>query len=80
MKKKRQVNKSKDKEQVTLKDFLDESLVKQLKEQKEKLKAAEEEKKALEEQKKREERRQREKNKTFEELLQESDLDWRNYK
>jgi len=65
---------------VTLKDMINPELMKQLKEQQEELKAAEDKRKLEEEQKKREERRLREKNKSFEELLQESEMDWRKFK
>jgi hypothetical protein len=65
---------------VTLGDMINLNLVKQLKETQQQLKAEETRKKEEEEQKKREERRLREKNKSFEELLKESNLNWREYK
>lgn len=80
MKKKKQQKNTNANEEVTLKDFLDENLVKKLKEEKKKLEMEEKKKKELEEQRKREEKRWKEKNKSFEELLAESDLDWRQFK
>lgn len=65
---------------VTLGDRINPNLVKQLKETQQQLKAEETRKKEEEEQRKREERRLREKNKSFEELLKESELNWREYK
>lgn len=80
-KKKRAVTqKRKDDQPLTLRDLLSEDLKKELTEQKQQLKAKEERKKEEEEQRKREERRLKEKNKSFEELLQESSLDWKNFK
>lgn len=52
----------------------------QLKGKKQELKAAEDKQKEEDERKKREERRLREKNKSFEELLGESDLNWKEFK
>lgn len=80
-KKKRAVTqKRKEDKPVTLGDLLSEDLKKELTEQKQQLKAKEERKKEEEEQRKREERRLKEKNKSFEELLEESSLDWKNFK
>jgi len=73
MKKKQQEDKA-----PTLKDALGEELLKRLKETKKELEEQEQKQRA--EQKKREERKKREKNKSFEELLKESDLDWRKFK
>jgi hypothetical protein len=70
----------KDDSAVTLKDMINPELVKQLKEQQEQLKADEDRRREEEEQRKREERRLKEKNKSFEELLNESDMNWRNFK
>ncbi|KAB7708849.1 DUF3886 domain-containing protein [Bacillus aerolatus] len=67
-------------DQLTLKDTLNAGVLEQLKEKQKKLKAEEEEKQAAAEQKKREERRQRERNKSFEELLNESSMDWKKFK
>ncbi|MDQ0197415.1 YqkE family protein [Neobacillus ginsengisoli] len=70
----------KDESAVTLKDILNPDLMKQLKEQQEQLKAVEEKRKEEEEQRKREERRLKEKNKSFEELLNESGMNWKEFK
>ncbi|MBB5326293.1 Skp family chaperone for outer membrane proteins [Anoxybacillus tepidamans] len=67
-------------EKITLKDYLDTDLYAKLRAKKSALEAEEKRKKAEEEARKREEQRQREKNKTFEELLNESNLDWRKFK
>lgn len=80
MKKKQSTPNRNEDKPVTLGDMLNQDLVKQLKEQKQQLKAAEEQKKLEEEERKKEERRQREKNKSFEELLNESPMDWKNFK
>jgi len=82
-KQKRQNNQSKPKKEdtaVTLKDLIDPSLMKQLKEQQNQLKAEEEKRNAAEEERKREERRQKEKNKSFEELFNESGMNWKEFK
>ncbi len=73
--KKQRINKN-----PTLKDALDEELIQKLKETKKDLEELERKKKEEEEARKREERRRREKNKSFEELLNESNLDWRQFK
>ncbi len=65
---------------VTLGDMLNEQLAKQLKDKKQELKAAEEEKLKVEEERKKEERRQRDKNKSFEDLLNETPMNWKEYK
>jgi hypothetical protein len=70
----------KDESAVTLKDMINPDLMKQLKEQQEQLKAAEEKRIEEEEQRKREERRLKEKNKSFEELLNESGMNWKEFK
>ncbi|WP_442594696.1 YqkE family protein [Neobacillus sp. D3-1R] len=70
----------KDESAITLGDFLNQDLMKQLKEKQQELKASEEKKLQEEEARKREERRLKEKNKTFEELLNESNTDWRSFK
>ncbi|MBK5442442.1 MULTISPECIES: YqkE family protein [unclassified Peribacillus] len=86
MKKKqsRNQNQSKiqDKESSSLKlgDMLNQDIMSQLRQKQKELNDAEQEKKAAEEEKKREERKRREKNKSFEELLGESNLNWKNYK
>lgn len=81
MKKKQQKAKpKKDDAPVTLKDLINPELMKQLKEQQDQLKAEEEKRKEAEEQRKREERRLKEKNKSFEELLNESGMNWQEFK
>jgi hypothetical protein len=82
-KKSKQKNQSKPKNEeaaVTLKDMINPELIKQLKEQQDQLKAAEERKREEEVQRKREERRLKEKNKSFEELLNESGMNWKEFK
>jgi hypothetical protein len=71
---------NKDESAITLGDMLNQDLMKQLKEKQRELKAEEERRQKEEEQRKREERRLREKNKSFEELLSESNLDWKDFK
>jgi hypothetical protein len=78
--KKRRSETKKDEATVTLKDMLNPELMKQLKSKQEQLKVEEERKKEEEEQRKWEERRLKEKNKSFEELLNESSMDWRKFK
>ncbi len=81
MKKKKQTPAKKQTDKpVTLGDMLNEDLMKKLKDTKQELKAEEELKKEAEEQKKREERRLKEKNKSFEELFNESSMNWKDYK
>ncbi|MDQ0213769.1 DNA-binding protein H-NS [Oikeobacillus pervagus] len=67
-------------ENLTLKDALNSDILEQLKEKQKQLQKEELKRKEEEEEKKREERRQREKNKSFEELLGESNLNWKDYK
>jgi len=81
MKKKQQKTRPKKEDTpVTLKDLMNPELIKQLKEQQEQLKAEDDRKKAEEEERQREERRLREKNKSFEELLNESGMNWKEFK
>ncbi|OIK09479.1 hypothetical protein BIV60_23760 [Bacillus sp. MUM 116] len=80
MKKQPKQKPKKDESVVTLKDMMDPNFLKQLKEQQEQLKIEEENRKAEEEFKKREERRLKEKNKSFEELLNESGMNWKDFK
>lgn len=83
MKKQNKQNKQKQKKEdaaVTLGDMINEDLFKQLKNKQQELKAEEERKKEAEEQEKREERRLKEKNKSFEDLLAESNMDWQQFK
>jgi hypothetical protein len=79
-KQKNQSKPKKDEAAVTLKDIINPDLMKQLKEQQNQLKAAEEKRKEEEERQKREERRLKEKNKSFEELLNESGMNWKEFK
>ena len=79
-KKKQQSAVKKDDQPITLGDMLNNELMTKLKNTKQELKAEEDKKKEEEEQRKREERRLREKNKSFEELLSESNLSWKDYK
>lgn len=65
---------------LTLGDRINQDIMSQLRQKQKELTDAEQIKKEAEEARKREERKQREKNKSFEELLGESNLDWKNYK
>lgn len=65
---------------VKLGDLLNDDLVAKLKSTKKDLRKREKEQIAAEQARKRKEREQREKNKTFEQLLAESDLDWKQFK
>lgn len=65
---------------LTLGDLLGGDVLAQLREKQKELSEVESAKKEAEEAKKKEERRLREKNKSFEELLGESSLDWKKYK
>jgi hypothetical protein len=65
---------------LVVKDRLNDELLMKLKEKKEELMRQEQRRKEEEEARRREEQRKREKQKTFEELLNESNLDWRNFK
>ncbi|MBB3906734.1 chromatin segregation and condensation protein Rec8/ScpA/Scc1 (kleisin family) [Anoxybacillus rupiensis] len=67
-------------EAITLQDRLHVDLYEQLRAKKKSLEEVEQRKKEEEEAQRREEKRQREKQKTFEELLNESNLDWRRFK
>jgi hypothetical protein len=81
MKKKKQHSQpKKDDKPITLGDMLNQDLMKQLKGKKQELKEAEDKQKEEEERKKIEERRLREKNKSFEEMLGESNLNWKEFK
>jgi hypothetical protein len=79
-KQKNQSKPKKDDSAVTLKDLMNPELIKQLKEQQNQLKDEENRRKEEEEQKKREERRLKEKNKSFEDLLNESGMNWKEFK
>ncbi|QQZ10946.1 YqkE family protein [Heyndrickxia vini] len=65
---------------LTLQDTLNQDILLKLKQAQQQLKDEEETKKLKEAERKREERRQKEKNKSFEELLNESSMDWKKYK
>jgi FtsZ-binding cell division protein ZapB len=65
---------------ATLGDLLNKDLVNELKEKKKELEHQEAQKIQAQEEKKREERRLKEKNKSFEELLNESDVNWKDFK
>ncbi|MGE6375257.1 YqkE family protein [Peribacillus muralis] len=73
-------NQEKDSSSLKLGDMLNQDIMSQLRQKQKELNEAEVEKKAAEEEKKRAERKRREKNKSFEELLGESNLNWKNYK
>jgi len=78
--KKKQVKKAAADKPVTLGDMLNTDLVNELKNRKKEMEKQEQEKKLAEEERKREERRLKEKNKSFEELLNESDFNWKDFK
>lgn len=63
-----------------LQDMLDSDIFKKLQAKKQELKKEEQVKQEEAEKKKIKERKEREKNKSFEELLNESSIDWKNYK
>ncbi|MEH7381815.1 YqkE family protein [Bacillus sp. JJ1533] len=73
------VKKQKD-EKLSLGDLLNDDIVSKLKNTQQMLKAQEQKKQEEELEKQRKERRQREKNKSFEELLKESNLKWSDFK
>ncbi len=74
-------SKKQDKEDsLKLGDLINQDIMSQLRQKQKELTDAEQAKKEAEEARKREERKQREKNKSFEELLGESDLNWKNFK
>ncbi|PGT83728.1 MULTISPECIES: YqkE family protein [Bacillaceae] len=72
--------KKKDDQAVSLSDHLNNDLLEQLKAVKKDLTKEHEEKEAALERKRIEERKQREKNKSFEELFNESSLSWKEFK
>lgn len=76
----RRSNEGSDNRKVTLGDMLNEEMVEQLKHAKKNLSKQEKERKEAAEEQKRQERREREKNKSFEQLLSESELDWKKFK
>jgi Protein of unknown function (DUF3886) len=69
-----------EKETISLGDQLNSVLLQQLKDKKKQLAAGEEKRKEEEVARKKEEARQREKNKSFEELFNESSLSWKQFK
>jgi hypothetical protein len=73
-------SKKKDDQSVLVSDHLNSKLLEQLKAVKKGLTQEQEERQAALERQKLEERKQREKNKSFEELLDESSLSWKNFK
>ena len=82
MKKKhnRQQAVKKEEKPATLGDLLNQDIMEKLKAQKQQLKEQEEKQKQDEALRKKEEQRRREKNKSFEELLTESNMDWKKFK
>ena len=75
------ISKKQDKDDsLKLGDRINQDIMSQLRQKQKELTEAEHAKKEAEEARKREERKQREKNKSFEELLGESNLNWKNFK
>ncbi|KGX85992.1 YqkE family protein [Pontibacillus litoralis] len=74
------MNKGKERENGTLKDWLQDDVVKQLQAKKSALKQQEKEREEAQERRQAEKRKRREANKSFEELLNDSDLDWKSFK
>ncbi|WP_347862807.1 DUF3886 domain-containing protein [Salimicrobium sp. PL1-032A] len=64
----------------TLKEQMNEDLMKQLQDKKKQWKQQEQEAEERERKRRREEKRKREANKSFEELLEESEMDWKKFK
>ena len=77
-KQKSQKNEQEDK--ISILDRLDQNVFAKLKEKQDELKIEAKKQQELEEERKRQERKQREKNKSFEDLFNESNLDWKKYK
>ncbi|MDQ0225016.1 YqkE family protein [Metabacillus niabensis] len=77
---KKNAKKKQDDQTVSVSDYLNEDLKEKLKMVKKDLTIEQQEKEAELERKKIEERKQREKNKSFEELLSESSLSWKDFK
>lgn len=67
-------------DKISILDHLDQNVFAKLKEKQQELKMEEKKQQELEEEQKRLERKQREKNKSFEELFNESSLDWKKFK
>ena len=75
------ISKKQDKDDsLKLGNRINQDIMSQLRQTQKELAEAEQVKKEAEEARKREERKQREKNKSFEELLGESNLNWKNFK
>jgi len=74
------MKKMKDESTAILKEALEENILQKLQQKKQELLQEEEKRKKEEEERKRQEALRKEKSKSFEELLAESDLDWRKYK
>ncbi len=77
---KKNAKKKQDDQTVSVSNYLNEDLIEKLKMVKKDLTIEQQEKEAELERKKIEERKQREKNKSFEELLSESSLSWKDFK
>ncbi len=75
---KSQKNEQEDK--ISILDHLDQNVFAKLKEKQAELKIEAKKQQELEEEQKRQERKQREKNKSFEDLFNESNLDWKKFK
>ncbi|WAA10495.1 DUF3886 domain-containing protein [Fervidibacillus albus] len=71
---------NKDDYKATIKETLNSDVLSRLQQKKKELKEMEEQERKREELRKREERKKRERSKTFEQLLDESDLDWTKFK
>ncbi|MCY9016430.1 YqkE family protein [Priestia megaterium] len=79
-KKKKKQSAQKQNDQLSIKDQLNDSLLKQLQAKKQALSLKEEEQKETERKEAAQIRKEKEKNKSFEELLNESDLNWSEFK
>ncbi|MGG2086487.1 YqkE family protein [Priestia aryabhattai] len=79
-KKKQKQSAQKQNDQLSIKDQLNDSLLKQLQAKKQALSLKEEEQKEIERKEAARIRKEKEKNKSFEELLNESDMNWSEFK
>ncbi len=79
-KKKQKQSAQKQNDQLSIKDQLNDSLLKQLQAKKQVISLKEEEQKETERKEAARIRKEKEKNKSFEELLNESDLNWSEFK
>ncbi|MBX9984895.1 YqkE family protein [Priestia sp. Y58] len=79
-KKKQKQSAQKQNDQLSIKDQLNDSLLKQLQAKKQALSLIEEEQKETERKEAARIRKEKEKNKSFEELLNESDMNWSEFK